>query len=169
MDNLLKNVSRDTIVKATAIYLLISAIFGLCGGIALVGLGGLAGIAGTGGSAFLDEALEQSEGMTEEQRQQFEEARQALDDAGGLVGLGILAAIGGILLIILAPVEGVVAYGLFQRKAWSRMGTVIVAGIALVVNIITFNGLWSIIWIVVSGFVAYLYYTDAELKMHLSN
>jgi hypothetical protein len=170
MDNLLKNVSRDTIIKATAIYLLISAIFGLCGGVALVGLGGLAGFAGAGGDAFINEALEQGgEGLTAQQQQELRDAQQALRESGAtLAGVGILAIIGGILLIVLAPVEGVVAYGLFQRKGWARMGTVIVAVIALVANLVTFSGFWSIIWIVVSGFVAYLYYSDSELKTILA-
>ena len=62
------------------------------------------------------------------------------------------------------------AVGLFTRQSWARMGTVIVCGIgsvAQVLSLLTGGGISAIIQGALYGFVAYFFYTDAEIKAYL--
>jgi hypothetical protein len=148
---LLGGVDRKTIVQIVAILMAIGGVLGICGGIALVGLGGIVGI----GSVGVAPLAGTSEGA-------------AAVAAGA--GAGILAAITGIVLLVEGVLSVVVAYGLFTRQPWARMGTVIVAGIGIlgqVLSLLTGGGFSAIIQGAIYAFIAYFFYTDAELKAYL--
>lgn len=152
---LLPGVSRSSIIQGVAIYLLIAAFFGLCGGIFALAGGAFAGL---GGLATI--------------------ANSPFDESGELAAAGAeLAAASGILIVvgvlnvIMAPVQAVAAYGLFQRKSWARMLTVIIAGVSAAVSAISFlggGGIGNIIWLALGAFVAYFFYTDGEINRELS-
>ncbi len=152
---ILPNVSRSSIIQGVAIYLLIAAFFGLCGGLlALTGgaFAGLGSIAGFANSSF--------------------------DETGELAAAGAeLAAASGFLIVIgivgviMAPVQLVAAVGLFRRNSWARMLTVIIAGASAVMSALSFltgGGITQLVWLALGAFVAYLFYTDYEIKRELS-
>lgn len=88
---------------------------------------------------------------------------------GGAVVASALFTIGGFLLLIEGVLSLVVAYGLFTHKPWARMGTVAVAGLSVVAQVVWLlagGGAGSIVQAVVYGFVAYFFYSDAELKAY---
>jgi hypothetical protein len=148
---LLSGVDRKTIVQIVAILMAIGGVLGICGGIALFGLGGILGI----GSASVAPLVGSTEGA-------------AAVAAGA--GAGILAAITGIVLLVEGVLSVVVAYGLFTRQTWSRMGTVVVAGIGVVgqlLSLLTGGGFSAILQAAIYGFIAYFFYTDPELKAYL--
>lgn len=153
---MLSGVDRSSIIKIVAIYFVIAAILGLCGGLALFGIGGMAGIIGGSVGVLNDANLSP-------------EAQQALNEAGGLAGIGVAAMLLGIVSIIMAPIMLVVAYGLFQRKAWARQGTILVAALSVLQSLFSLtSGFTSIITLIISGFVLYLFWTDEGIKMELS-
>lgn len=85
-------------------------------------------------------------------------------------GGGALFTIGGILLLVEGVLSLVVAYGLFTRKPWARMGTVVIAVLSVVAQIVWLlagGGFGSIVQAVIYGLVAFFFYTDAELKAYL--
>ncbi len=155
MSQMLSGVDREGIIKAVAIYLVVVGILSFCGGIALFGIGGMAGIFGAGTAAIVDES-----GLTAEERAAVT----------GLAGVGALAMIQGIISVVLGPVMLVVAYGLFQRKAWARQGVIIVAVVGAVLSLIGLGGggLTSIVTLVIDAFIAYLFMTDEGIKTALS-
>lgn len=145
---LLSGVDRKTIVQIVAIIMAIGGVLGICGGIALTFGGGLLGAISIGSAPL---AGIDSEGA-------------AAVAAGA--GVGALAAITGILLLVEGVLSVVVAYGLFTRQRWARMGTVIVAGIAVVsqvLSLLTGNGFSAILQGAIYAFIAYFFYTDREL------
>ncbi len=152
---LLPGVSRSSIIQGVAIYLLIAAFFGLCGGIlaltggAVAGLGGLAGMANS----------------------PFDETGELAAASGELVAAsGLLIVLGGVNLVM-APVQAVAAFGLFRRNSWARMLTVIIAGASAVLSALSFltgGGITQIIWVALGAFVAYFFYTDGEINRELS-
>lgn len=84
-------------------------------------------------------------------------------------GGGALFTIGGILLLIEGVLSLVVAYGLFTRQPWGRMGTVVVAGlgaIAQIVWLLAGGGAGALVQAIVYAAVAYFFYSDAELKAY---
>lgn len=156
---LLPGVDRGTIVKIVAVYLVVAGIVGLCGGLALLGVGGLASVMGIGGAGFFATAP----GGTE--------AAEAAAASAGLAFVGGLAVVMGILSLIAGPAQIIVAVGLFQRASWARMGTVIVAAVSAVIALVSLligSGISQLLWVIVSGFVAYFFYTDPEIKQILS-
>ena len=148
---LLAGVDRKAIVQIVAILMAIGGVLGICGGIALFGVGGILGI----GSASFAPLVENAEGS-------------AAVAAGA--GVGILAAITGILLLVEGVLSVVVAFGLFTRQPWARMGTVIVAGIGVigqVLSLLTGGGFSSVLQALIYAFIAYFFYIDPELKAYL--
>ena len=88
---------------------------------------------------------------------------------GALIANGLIT-IGGILLLVDGIASVVVAYGLFTRQPWARMGTVgvaILGVVAEVVWVLAGGGVSAIVQAVFYGFVAYFFYTDAEIKAYL--
>jgi len=150
---ILQGVERSMIVKLVAIYMAIVGVLNLCGGI-LTGLAGtIAGIASLGMSSAAREV-----GAIDA------EAGAALGAAGAL---GLLGAVVGIALIITGPVMLAAAFGLFQRLSWARMLTVIIAGIGALLALLSFlsgGGLGQLVSAVLSGFIAYVFYYDPEIK-----
>jgi hypothetical protein len=151
---MLENMDRAQIIRLAAWYFLVAGIFSLCGGLILFGVGGLAGIGGIigAGTAGLDESGELAAA------------------SAGLAGVGFLAAIFGIISIITAPVMIVTAVGLFQKKPWARMGVVIAGALNVIASIyflFTGSGISQLIWIAVSGFIVYFFYTDPGIKQEL--
>lgn len=151
MNEWLSGVDRAQIIRWTAIYLLAYAVINICGGIAFGILGGL-----TAGVSVLTNAS----GLGGE-------AAEASSALGALGGLSILL---GLLYLVSVPVFAVAAYGLFRRKAWARMGAVIALGFSILLSILTLNnGIGGIIWILISGFGIYLFWSDEGIRRELSN
>jgi hypothetical protein len=159
--NLLPGVDRNTIIKVVAIWLVISGVLGLCGGLALLGVGALGGIAGLG-SATVGQS-----GAAGTESGELAAAGAALAAASGF------AAVLGILFLILAPVSLVVAWALFNRRQWARMGVVVLMGISAIVSLLSIlsgGGLGgNLIPLIIDGFVAYFFYTDAGIQQALSS
>lgn len=89
---------------------------------------------------------------------------------GGALNANALITIGGILMLVSGVASLVVAFGLFTRQSWARMGTVGVAVLGLVAEIVWMlagGGMSAILQAVFYGLVAYFFYTDAELKAYL--
>lgn len=143
----LNNVNRAQLIRYVAIYMLVAGVLSLCAGIALAGIGVLGGVSG---------AVVSTTGTTD--------ATQA---GTALVAASGLAVIYGILSIISGPILIIVAIGLFRRMSWSRMGVVIACAfnaISALLGIVTGSGIGQIIWVIVSGFLAYFFYTDPGIK-----
>lgn len=149
---LLAGVDRKTIVQVIAILMAIGGVLSICGGITLAGLGGILGIGSVGVAPLATT-----------------DAEAAAAVAAG-AGVGALTVISGILMLVQGVLSVAVAYGLFTRQPWARMGTVIVAGIGVVSQILallTGGGISAILQGAIYAFVAYFFYTDAELTAYL--
>lgn len=160
MNALIAQIDRRSLVKATAVYLLIYAVLNVCAGLAMTVLGGLTGVLGAASAGM----FEQSAAMGIEGS---EEALAAMSEATTFGGLAI---VWGILALLSVPLLLVVAYGLFQRRAWARMGAVVALGVTILLSVINFGsiGVSSLLWIIVSGFVLYLFMTDEGVRRELS-
>lgn len=145
MNEFLANIDRPTLIKVTAIYFAVAAFLSLCGGVALLGLGGLGAVATAGVAVTGDGA--------------------AVAAAGGA---SIFAVIVGLISLVLAPMMGVAAYGLFNRKAWSRQLTVIIAGLSVLTNLLSIIFLGfsfgTLVQLLIAAFVAYMYSQDAAMR-----
>jgi hypothetical protein len=90
---------------------------------------------------------------------------------GGALIANAFVTIGGILLLVNGVASLAVAYGLFTRQPWARMGTVGVAVIGVVAEVVWllagFGGISAIAQGIFYGFVAYFFYFDAEVKAYL--
>ena len=148
--------SRSTIVTVTAIWTLVLAIFNLCISLPVLGLGALTGSLG-------QIASQSGEELTAEQ--------QAAIAAVGGVG-GALVTVVGVLFLLIAIALLIDAVGLFQSKPWSWMLTVVLYGIYVVLTVIGWlanNGfnVLSLIFVVISVAIIYLFWTNAEVKRNL--
>jgi hypothetical protein len=153
---MLPGINRSTIIQIVAIYLVVAAIFNLCGGALAITGGTFAGLAGVASVAGVP----------------FDESGELAGAAAGLGALGGLLIVLGIIGLILAPVMLVGAVGLFQRRRWSRMLTVVIAGISAVTSLLALlfgAGIGQVIWLALGAFVAYFFYTDAEIQRELVN
>jgi hypothetical protein len=148
--NLLPGTDRGTIVKVVAIWLVISGVLGLCFALPLLGVGALGGLGGLGAAAVGDAGA----------------AAVVATASGVLLILGIVS-------LVVGPASLVVAWGLYNRRQWSRMGVVVLMGISAIVNllfILTGNGLINnLIPLLIDGFVAYFFYTDSGIQQILTN
>lgn len=167
LDELLKPVNermrtfdRAQLVRYVAIYMLVAGIFSVCGGIALFAGGALAGFGSIFGSAALQSAAENSGAN----QQDLNEAARALSEAGAFSGIAI---IWGILSLIAAPLLILAAIGLFQRLAWGRNAAVIaflVNAFTSLIGLLTGGGIFNLVWVLVSAYLAYFFYRDPDLK-----
>lgn len=152
MNQFLNGVDRISLVKGTALYLIIYAVFNACGGIALSILGGLAAGAGISGAAS---------GLSD-----------TTDSTGAFVALtalGGLTAFVAVLFLISVPVFGFTAWGLWNRRRWSRILTVIALGFSFVLSLLTLvTEVGSIVWLIISGFGIYFYLTDEGIRQVLT-
>jgi hypothetical protein len=156
MNQILAGVDRNQIIKVTAIYLLIYGILNSC-------LGSLAGIGGAvlGAAGTFTAATGTAAGITT-----LQDGTTVSGASAAAVGGGILLVVLGVLYLISVPVLLVAAYGLFKRTSWSRMGAVVALAYTIVLSILglTNGGFSGIIWIIISGFAVYLFYSDPEIK-----
>jgi hypothetical protein len=139
----LNNVNRAQLIRYVAIYMLVAGILSICGGIALAGVGVLGGVSG---------AVVSTTGT---------------GDATALASASGLALVYGILSLISGPILIIVAVGLFRRMSWARMGVVIACAlnaVSALIGLLTGSGIGQIIWVIVSGFLAYFFYTDPGIK-----
>jgi len=151
MEQWLSGLNRASLIRWTAIYLVIYAVVNACGGILLGIAGGLA--AGVGAIAGASGELAGTD---------------AADASAALVGIGGISVVLAILLVISVPIFAVAAWGLFQRKAWARMGAVVALGFSILLSALNLNnGIGGIIWILISAFGIYLFWTDAGIKREL--
>lgn len=152
MNEWLSRVDRAQIIRATAIYLIIYAVVNACGGLVFGLVGGLAAGVGVVTNAS---GLSGSEGAAV---------------ASSLATIGGLSILLGLLYLVSVPVFAVAAWGLYRRKAWARMGAVIALGFSILLSVVTLNnGIGGIIWILISGFGIYLFWSDEGIKRELSN
>jgi len=156
MNEILRGIDRSGLVKGVAVYLVIYAILNVCGGLALT----ITGVLGVGGAAVL-----QQSGVTA-----LEGGSEAAAAATAAATFGGLAVVWGILALISVPLFLIVAYGLFQRKTWARMGAVVALGATILLSLLNFGsgGIGNLLWIVVSGFVLYMFLTDEGIRQELS-
>jgi hypothetical protein len=152
--DLLPGVDRARIVRWIAIWFVIAGVLGFCAGAGLVFAGSLGSLVGAGAVAVTP-------------------GTEAGEAAAALASVSVPAIIYGIVLLILAPIRLVVAWGLFGRKRWSRMGVVIVTIVGVIdslLGLFTGGGLLNVIIpLVIDGFLLYLFYTDAGIQEVLSN
>ncbi len=152
MDQFLSGVSRASIVRWTAIYLVIDMVVNACGGLVLGIAGGLA----AGASA-----ITAASGVNNA------DVAAASSQLAGIGGLSIALAL---FYIISVPIFAVAAFGLWRRKSWARMGAVVALGFSILLSVLTLNnGIGGIIWILISGFGVYLFWTDEGIKQELSH
>ncbi|MCC6615587.1 MAG: hypothetical protein IT320_19090 [Anaerolineae bacterium] len=155
---------RQQLIRYVAIYMLVAGIFSFCGGIALFTAGVLGGIGGAVGSVALQSAGE----VTSEQQQQLDEAARALSEVGAYSGLAVIWAI---MSLVAAPLLILAAIGLFQRKSWGRNAAVIaflVNAISSLIGLVTGGGIFNIIWVLISAYLAYYFYSNEPLKAEFS-
>ncbi len=149
------NAQTSTTVVVVAIFLVILAVLNICAGIAVVTGGALLG---AGANAILS-----SSGST---NSSVAAAQQVAGAAtGGLILIGLLSLGLGFGALI-------DAVGLFLRKPWSYMGTLIVAGIYIalqLIGILLGSGIQvsSVIFIVLCGAIIFFFITDAQVKRAL--
>ncbi len=146
----MRSIDRGLIIKGTAAYLVAYAFINACGGLVFGVLGGIssgAGISGVTTTGISDSA----------------DAAAALTALGGFTG--VITA----LFCLSVPVFAAAAWGLWQRMAWARWGTLIALGFTLVLSLLTLStGFGSIFLIVLSLFGIYFYGTDEGIRRELS-
>jgi cytochrome c oxidase subunit IV len=161
MNEILRGIDRTGLVKAVAIYLLIYGVLNVCAGLALTFAGGMAGLMGASGAAMLSQS-----GISS-----LEGGSEAIAAVSTATTFGGLAFVWGLLALVSVPLFLVVAFGLFQRKRWARTGAIIALGATILLSLLGFDtgGIMNLLWIVVSGYVLYLFLTDEGIRMVLSN
>ncbi|MEZ4670162.1 MAG: hypothetical protein R3E39_19830 [Anaerolineae bacterium] len=145
------------LVKYVAIYMLISGIFSLCGGIGLMTAGALGGLGGALGAVAIN-----ASGADAATANEINQATSQLAAVSGF------AIIWGILSVIAAPILLVAAFGLFQRAKWARMAAVIAFSINAIASLLGIlsgsSGIFSLVWVLISAYLAYFFYTDSGIK-----
>lgn len=136
--------SNSVVAIVVAIYMILMAIVSVCGGAGTVFLGGAAlSLSGT-----------------------FAEA--GVDDMGLTGGVGALATIIGILLLVAGIAALVMAVGLFMRKEWAYMGTIIINGVVIGLQILSLlqgGGIVPIVVIILSAAAIFFMLTDQQTKL----
>jgi hypothetical protein len=160
LNDMLKGVDRSTIIKGVALYLVIYAVVNVCGGIAFTLMGALSGVGAALGGAAMGAA-----GAAGVQGSQ--EGAAAVSALAPLSGIALLI---GCVSLLSVPLFAAAAYGLYQRKRWSRNLTIVALVVTIVLSVLSLGNsfITSILWIAASAFVAYLFYTDAEIAALLN-
>ncbi|MCA0457159.1 MAG: hypothetical protein LCI00_24520 [Chloroflexi bacterium] len=148
INDAMRNIPSSQIVRYVMIYALIVGIINLCGSIGLVSVGLFGGAASIISGGFMGGSAE---------------GQQATAALGAASGIAVFA---GILYFIEAPILLVVAYGLYRRAPWARMGTVFALLASAFISLLHVLGgdIFSIIWVLVGLYLAYFFYTDAGVK-----
>jgi hypothetical protein len=156
-----RRIDPSKLVQYIAIYTLVAGIFSICGGIALFSAGALAGIGGIVGGV----GLEASGAVDAATQRELAEANRALSELGAVSGFAIFW---GILSLIAAPFLIIAAIGLFQRKNWGRMTAVLAFAVNAIVSLLGIisggSGFLSIIWVLLSAYLAYFLYRDEGVR-----
>ncbi|MBZ0281630.1 MAG: hypothetical protein K8L97_12895 [Anaerolineae bacterium] len=159
MNDILKGVDRNAIIKGLALYLLIYALVNVCGGILFTFVGALSGAATALGSVAISSGAAAGVEGTQE-------GAQAIGELAGVTA-GVLVL--GCISLLSVPLFAVAAWGLYNYKKWSRMATVIALIVSIVLSLLSLsNGIGGILWIAISAFGIYLFWTDAEIQALLS-
>ena len=149
---------NSTIAVVSAIYMLILAVLNICGSLTLLGLGAFAG----GMMGAVNTAIE-AEG-----EELSAEAAEALAQAAGATGI---VTILGVIGLVVAVAALVMAIGIFMKKPWSYMGTIVVNGVYIVLGIVGIltSGLnpMTLVLMIISAVIIYLFYSNAEVKQVL--
>jgi hypothetical protein len=151
--------SRSTIVTVVAILAAVIGVLNLCGSFAIITGGALLG----GLGSIANQAAQQSgETLTAEEQQ----ALAAVSNVGG--PLITILGLAGLVVAIALLVDAV---GLFQSKPWSWMLTIVLFGVLIIIQVITwltagFN-IISLIWVIIAAAIVYLFYTNADVKRSL--
>jgi hypothetical protein len=158
LNTLLKDVDREQIVRGTAIYMLVYSLLNICGGVLFGVVGAM-----TAGIGAIGAATSNEFGSAGSQ-----ELAQA--SSAAVLGGGLLVVL-GIISVISFPFLLAAAIGLFQKKSWARMATVIALGLSILLSLVMTGSsgfLSSFFWIIVSGFGIYFFMTDEGIKSILS-
>lgn len=154
MNPLLPHLARSSIVKGTAIFLAVYSGLNFCWGVGFMVLGRFAG--STDPAWWLAN---------------IPNAPDVSEVAGEWNLLGNFALVTGIIALISMPLFVAVAWGLWNRKAWARIGTILALGLVFGFSVfsLTFGfDVQNLLWFIISGFGFYLYWTDEGLKRELS-
>jgi hypothetical protein len=160
LSQMLSGVDRSTIIKGVALYLVIYAVVNVCGGILFTLVGALtSGVAVLGGAAASAAGAAGAAGT--------QELQQSTAALAPLSGFALLI---GCVSLLSVPLFAAAAYGLYQRKRWSRNLTIVALVVTIVISVLSIGSsfITSILWIAASAFVAYLFYTDAEIAALLN-
>jgi hypothetical protein len=160
MNEILRGIDRAGLVKAVAVYLVIYGVLNVCAGLALTFAGGMASIFGASGAAMMAQS-----GVST-----VEGGQEAIAAMSTATAFGGLAFIWGILALISVPLFLIVAFGLLQQKRWARNGGIVALGVTILLSVLGFGngGITNLLWIIVSGYVLYLFLTDDGIKAVLS-
>ncbi len=83
-----------------------------------------------------------------------------------MFGLLILA----IFYVIMVPLFGVAAFGLLRRRSWAWAGALIALGLSVLLSLVMLTtGVGEIVWLLISAFGVYLFWTDAGIRQELSH
>jgi hypothetical protein len=157
INQMMAGVDRQSLVKAVAIGLVIYAVLNGCLGL-LSGLGGgLMAMVGAGTTVVGS----QTTGVDSLDAQLREAQTAAVGATGFLLVISVL-------YLISVPLFAVTAYGLFQRKSWSRRLAIVSLGLIVLLSIISFHGILDLLWLVVAAFILYMFITDEGIKQVLS-
>ncbi|MEP7290911.1 MAG: hypothetical protein ABI835_03965 [Chloroflexota bacterium] len=154
MNKILRDVDRVSIIKATAVYLLVYAVLNTCGGVGLALLGRFA--------ENFDLASARPDTISAADLAALSRTWESLGDFSLVIGVFYLISV---------PVFAAVAWGLWKRKRWTRVGAMIALGFTFVLSLIMLVigvSVETLLWILISGFGIYLYWTDEGIKRALS-
>jgi uncharacterized membrane protein (DUF2068 family) len=166
--------ASSTIVVIAAIVIVIVSIISVCAGSGATVFGAIF----SGGSQAISQAIIATATANPGQlspieQQQLQEALNALNAAGGTFG-GLLLVIG--LAFLVVGLAGIIdAVGLFMKKSWAWPLTLVIAAVYIILTILNlvssnFNisgNILNIIIAIVFGVIAYLFYTDTNVKLTL--
>ena len=146
MSEFLSGLDRKQIIRWTAVYLVIYAVIGACGGLVL----GIVGALSVGVGALTNATVGTQEGTA-------------------AVAIGGLSIIMALLYIIAIPLCAVGAFGLFRRKTWARNAAVIALGFTVLISLVGLTqSFGNILWAIISAFGIYLFWSDEGIKQELS-
>jgi len=152
---------------AAGVILIILAVLHVLGGLATLACGGLvAGASSVAGDVMMDESM--TEGMTEEQKAEFQKnlvaAKDAVETGGG--GLAALAGVVGLVVLVIGVLEIVCAVGVFGLKAWAVSLTLGVMGVGVAFGLYSLVSggfsVMTVIGIALNAFVGYAVFASKD-------
>jgi len=143
------NSNVSSIISGAAAYSLVSALLSACSALAFLGLGVM--------TTALPVAVNSSELTAEQQN-----AVAAVSALGSLLPLfGVLFALVAVLLVV-------DAFGLFQRKSWAWMLTIVIHASSAVLSVLSWASsnfsFLSVATTLISAIIVYVFLTNADVK-----